>query len=193
MRHIIRDNLAVWMLCSFIGMALPCMLSLQFIRNAPVEGTRVAAMTADGMAEQFPAYRTLLWSATLLVGFLVLAPGQIMAGDQIARRWTDIIWATNPRVQRLGGNQVKYIYYGILSTYGVWGAIVILARFSPLLIATVGAGLQNVAIGVASLHTLYVNRTLLPPKLRPGWFMQLGLVFCGIVFLGISVVVVVTL
>ncbi|MBI3465272.1 MAG: Nramp family divalent metal transporter [Planctomycetes bacterium] len=193
MRHIIRDNLAVWMVCSFIGMALPCMLSLQFIRNAPVEGTRVAAMTADGMAEQFPAYRTLLWSATLLVGFLVLAPGQIMAGDQIARRWTDIIWATNPRVQRLGGNQVKYIYYGILSTYGVWGAIVILARFSPLLIATVGAGLQNVAIGVASLHTLYVNRTLLPRELRPGWFMQLGLVFCGIVFLGISVIVVVTL
>src|SRR6185503_17484568 len=31
-RHIVRDQLAVWMLCSFVGMALPCMLSLQFIR-----------------------------------------------------------------------------------------------------------------------------------------------------------------
>jgi hypothetical protein len=191
-RHIIRDQLAVWMPCSFIGMALPCMISLQFIRNAPVEGTRVAAMTADGMAEQLPQYRTILWASTLLVGFLVLAPGQIMAADQIARRWTDIIWTTNPRVQRLGGNKVKYIYYGILALYAVWGSIVILKRFSPLLIATIGAGLQNVAIGVASLHTLAVNRTLLPRELRPNWFMQAGLVFCGVVFLGISLLVVAT-
>lgn len=192
MRHILRDQLAVWMFCSFVGMALPCMLSLQFIRNAPVEGTRVAAMTADGMAEQFPELRFLLWSATLLIGFLVLAPGQIMASDQIARRWTDIIWTTNRRVQKWGGGNVKYIYYGILAVYFVWGSIVILARFSPLLIATVGATLQSVALGVAAWHTLYVNRTLLPPELRPNWFMQSGLVFCGLVFLGVSLLVVIT-
>jgi len=29
--------------------------------------------------------------------------------------------------------------------------------------------------------------------LRPNWFMQLGLVFCGMVFFGISVIVVATL
>jgi hypothetical protein len=191
-RHIVRDQLAVWMFCSFLGMALPCMLSLQFIRNAPVEGTRVAAMTADGMAEQLPEYRALLWYGTLLVGFLVLAPGQVMAGDQIARRWTDIIWTTNRSVQRLGGNNVKYVYYGILTIYAIWGSIVILAKFSPLFIATMGAALQGFALGVAALHTLYVNRTLLPPDLRPNWFMQLGLVFCGMVFLGISVIVVAT-
>jgi replicative superfamily II helicase len=93
MRHVLRDQFAVWMFCSFVGMALPCMLSLQFFRNAPVEGTRVAAMTADGMAEQLPEYRTLLWLATLLVGFLVLA----VAGDhgnEVARR------------RRLGGERV---------------------------------------------------------------------------------------
>src|SRR5262245_37736513 len=111
MRHVLRDQFVVWTLCSFVGMALPCMLSLQFIRNAPVEGTRVAAMTADGMAEQYPEYRTLLWLATLLVGFLVLAPGQIMASDQIARRWTDIIWTTNRHIHKLGLSNVKYVYY----------------------------------------------------------------------------------
>jgi hypothetical protein len=193
MRHVLRDQLAVWTPCAFVGMALPCMLSLQFIRNAPVEGTRVAAMTADGMAEQLPEFRVLLWFLTLLVGFLVLAPGQIMAADQIARRWTDIVWTTNPRVRQLGGNQVKYIYYGILSVYAVWGSIVILARFSPLLIATVGAALQGVSLGVASWHTLYLNRTLLPRELRPNWFMQMGLVFCGLVFLGVSAIVVWTM
>ena len=192
MRHVLRDQFAVWMFCSFVGMALPCMLSLQFIRNAPVEGTRVAAMTADGMAEQHPEYRTLLWLATLLVGFLVLAPGQIMASDQIARRWTDIIWTTNPHMHKLGGHNVKYVYYCILGLYFVWGSIVILLRFSPLFIATVGAALQGLALGIASLHTLYVNRTLLPRELRPNWFMQLGLIFCGLLFLVISAIVVVT-
>src|SRR5439155_17316586 len=46
-RHIVRDQMFVWMTASFIGMALPCMLSLQFIRNATVAGDRVAAMTAE--------------------------------------------------------------------------------------------------------------------------------------------------
>jgi hypothetical protein len=53
--------------------------------------------------------------------------------------------------------------------------------------------LQNISIGVASLHTLWVNRTLLPRELRPNWFMQLGLIFSGMVFLGISGIVVATL
>jgi hypothetical protein len=38
-----------------------------------------------------------------------------------------------------------------------------------------------------------VNRTLLPPELRPNWFMQLGVVFCGLFFLGIAAIVVLTL
>ena len=37
MRHVRRDQLAVWMLCSVIGMALPCMLSLEFIRQQDVK------------------------------------------------------------------------------------------------------------------------------------------------------------
>jgi len=57
---------------------------------------------------------------------------------------------------------VKYVYYGILSVYAVWGSIVILAGISPLRIATIGSVLQGLSLGVAALHTLHVNRTLLP-------------------------------
>ena len=110
---------------SFIGMALPCMLSLQFIRNATVAGDRVAAMTAEGIAMRYPDYGGLFWTLTLLCGFLVLAPGQISVGDQIARRWTDIIWTASSRVKRLGGTRVKYVYYSILSVYAVWGLFVL--------------------------------------------------------------------
>ena len=62
MRHILRDQIAIWMAASFIGMALPCMLSLQFIRNATVAGDRVAAMTAEGIAERYPEYGGLFWT-----------------------------------------------------------------------------------------------------------------------------------
>jgi hypothetical protein len=131
MRHITTDQLGIWMLCSVIGMALPCMMSLEFIRNAPVSGDRVAAMTADGMTERYPESRAGLWFLTLLVGFLVLAPGQILSGDQMARRWTDILWVASKRTHKLEGHKVKYVYYIILFIYGVWG-LVALTVFDPL-------------------------------------------------------------
>ena len=191
-RHIVKDQVAVWMFCSILGMALPCMLSLEFIRNAPVSGNRVAAMTAEGMAARYPDSGQVLWSLTLLCGFVVLAPGQILAADQVARRWTDIIWTAHPRAQRMHGNQVKYVYYSILVGYGAIG-LVLMAFFDPLVTAKIGAGLMNVGLGAVSLHTLYVNRTLLPPALRPNWLMQLGVLSCGVFFLGISAIVVMNL
>ncbi|MEX0677484.1 MAG: Nramp family divalent metal transporter [Pirellulales bacterium] len=192
MRHIFRDQTAVWMLASFVGMALPCMLSLEFIRNATVAGDRVAAMTAEGISLRHPNHAALFWTLTLLCGFLVLAPGQISASDQIARRWTDIIWTASSRMKRLGGNRVKYVYYSILTVYSVWGLFV-LWRLPALDIAKIGAVLGNIALGFSALHSLYAIRTLLPKPLRPHWLMQIGVVLCGIFFIGISLVVMVDL
>ena len=190
MRHIFRDQTAVWMVASFVGMALPCMLSLQFIRNATVAGDRVAAMTAEGISVRHPEYSTVFWTLTLLCGFLVLAPGQISVGDQIARRWTDIIWTASSSAKRLGGTRVKYVYYSILSIYAVWGLFV-LWRLPALDIAKIGAVLGNLALGFSALHSLYVNRHLMPRELRPHWILQIGVIFCGIFFIGISLIVIV--
>jgi Mn2+/Fe2+ NRAMP family transporter len=187
-RHILRDQLAIWMAASFIGMALPCMLSLEFIRHAPVSGDRVAAMVAEGMADRYPSYRDFLWPTTLLVGFLILAPGQILAGDQLARRWTDIIWTSSAWARRLREDRVKLVYYGILACYGVWGLIA-LSLFDPLQILKVAGVLMNVALGFAAWHTLYVNLSLLPRDLRPNWLMRLGTFACGAFFLGVSALV----
>ena len=184
-RYIVTDQTAVWITACFIGMALPCMLSIEFIRNAPVAGDRVAAMTADGISSAYPAYGAVLWPLTLLCGFLVLAPGSTFSADSLARRWTDIIWVVNPRVKKMKGNQVKYIYYGILVAYIIWGTFA-LTLFDPLTLAKYGAGIGNLALGVSAVHTLYVNRKFLPPEMRPGWFMQLGLAMCAIAFLSIA-------
>ena len=190
-RFIVRDQAGVWLGCCLLGMALPCMMSLEFIRNVPVEGNRAAAMTAVGLADHMPEYRGLIWPFMLMISFLVLAPNAVFSGEQISRRWTDVIWTISPRARRLEGGQVRLIYYSILGVYGVWGLFA-LAMFDPLQIAVIGAVLQNVALGCAALHTLYVNRTLLPKELQPNALMQFGLVFCSLFFITVTFVVVVT-
>lgn len=181
--HIGRDQ-AIWIVASVIGMALPCMMSLEFIRNTSVVGDRVAAMAAEGITVRYPSFASVLWFLTLFCGFLVLAPGQVGVGDQVARRWTDMIWNSIPRVKRLG--EVRYVYYGILVALAAFG-LVILVVFPAVQTATISAVLQNIALGTAALMSLYVNRKLLPRELQPGWFHQLGVVLCGLFFLGISV------
>jgi hypothetical protein len=187
MRHILRDQW-VWILASIIGMALPCMMSLEFIRNATVTGDRVAAMSAEGIATRYPSVGPLFWFMTLLCGFLVLAPGQVSAGDQIARRWTDMIWTVKSQGGSSGLRDVRYVYYGILGGYCVCG-LIILWLFPTLAIAKISTVLQNVALGVVALLSLYVNRVLMPKELRPSWFLQSGVIVCGLFFLGISVAV----
>ncbi len=191
MRHIRRDQ-AIWVLASILGMALPCMMSLEFIRNATVTGDRVAAMTAEGIALRYPSFGGLFWVLTLSCGFLVLAPGQVSVCDQIARRWTDMIWTASPRIKQLGQGEVRYLYYGILLAYGIWGLFV-LWLLPALQIAKIGAVLGNVALGVSALQALYVNRRLIPPSLRPHPLMQVGVALCGVFFLGISIAVIATL
>jgi hypothetical protein len=187
MRHIRRDQF-VWTIAQFVGMALPCMLTLEFIRNWTVEGNRIAAMTADGMAEQYPDHRLLFWTLTLFCGFIILAPGQISVSDQIARRWTDILWTTTKWARRFAGPKVKYLYYGILAIFCVWGMLA-LTFFDPLQILKISTVLQNIGLGFSALHALYVTRALMPRELRPSMFMQLGVVACGAFFLGISAIV----
>ena len=187
-RHILRDQ-GIWIVCCFLGMALPCMMSLQFIRNAPLSGNRVAAMSAEGMAAHYPEYAFLLWPLTLLISFIVLAPNQISSGDVLPRRWGDVLWTVSRQARRLKGNQVRYLYYGILTLYGVWG-LSALAFFDPLQIAKIGTVLSNLALGASGLHILYVNRTLLPREVQPKWLIQAGLLCSGLFFLGVTAVVI---
>lgn len=190
-QHIRRDQ-AIWLVGSLLGMALPCMMSIEFVRNAPIAGNRVGAMLADGMVSRYPDYGYILWPLALFVSFLVLGPNQIHSNDNLARRWTDIIWTISTTARRLDGNQVKFIYYGILTAYGIWGVFA-LAFFNPLQLAKIGTVLHNVALGSTSLHILYVNHSLLPPELRPSWVMKAGVLCCGLFFLGITVVVAVVI
>ena len=74
-----------------------------------------------------------------------------------------MIWTASARAHRLGRGEVRYIYYGILAIYALWG-LVILWYLPAFQIAKIGAVLGNLALGFSTLQALYVNRVLMPPE-----------------------------
>src|SRR6185503_9964008 len=111
---------AIWVIGCILGMGIPSLVSLEFIRDLgrKVEGDELAAVTARLITER--TGHQIFWWLTLLCGFMVVTPSQVSTIDGIIRRWTDIIWTGIPAVQKMRGNQVKYIYYGLLAGYAVF-------------------------------------------------------------------------
>jgi len=130
----------------------------------------------------------IFWFLTLLCGFIVLGPAQIGTIDTFCRRWTDVIWSASRQVRHLGDDKVKYIYYSLMITYGIWGIIVLTLFPDPLLIVKLASVPLNFALGLSAIHTLFVNCVLLPEPLRPGWFMRLSMVVSALFFVGIAII-----
>lgn len=186
LNHIRRDQLLLWAPGCVVGMALPAMVSYEYLRGVRnVEGNAVAAMVAGRLAEQHGA---AFWLLTLLCGFAILAPTQVSNLDGISRRWADVIWTGVRRLRGVEGNKVKYVYYSILALYGVWGLVALRVTPNPLVLAIASGVMMNIALGVSALHTLYVLMVLLPKPLRPGWVFRAGLLCCGVFYIGISTI-----
>jgi hypothetical protein len=186
LRHILRDQMALWAPGCVLGMALPAMFSYEFLRGVTdIQGHAAAAMTAEAIAARHGRW---LWFLTLLCGFLVMAPTQVSQLDNICRRWTDVLWTGARRLRRLEEHKVKYVYYAILAAYGVWGLIALRLTPNPLALAIASGVMMNFALGFSALHTLYVNLVLLPPALRPGRLLRAGLLTCAVFYFGISAI-----
>jgi hypothetical protein len=184
--HIRRDQLLLWVPGCMLGMALPSMFSYQYIRGITnVEGNAAAAMTAQAVAAQ---HGQIFWFLTLLCGFLIMAPTQVSQIDTITRRWTDVLWTGWGRLRGLDGNQVKYVYYTILSLYALWGLAALKLTPNPLVLAISSGVLMNFALGFSALHTLYVSLVLVPKPLRAGWLMRAGLAACALFYISISAI-----
>jgi hypothetical protein len=184
LRHILRDQCVLWGPACVIGMALPSMLSYEFIRGVTgVQGHEAVGMTARAIAER---HGNVFWVLTLLCGVLILFPTQISNLDGISRRWTDVIWIGARSVRRLDGHQVKYVYYALLASYAVWGLIALSLSPNPLFLTILNGVLMNLGMGISAMHVVYVHRTILPREARGPWTMQVGLVACGFFYIGIS-------
>jgi hypothetical protein len=202
-RHVLADQWLVWAPGCLMGMALPALLSLEFTPYSRLGGSAQewsqALMTADGLrhAPRFaPAVAWCLWAAAVVVGLMVVLPSQMSIVDEFSRRWTDIFWSGVPAVRaRMRGESAWVLYYAILGCYLLWSvacAAVFNRYGTPKLMTVVIANLNNVSIGVTSVHLWWINRRLLPPAVRPRWYSQAGVLLCGAFYLGIATLVIVT-
>lgn len=195
-RYVLADQAFIWTAGCFMGMALPALLSLEFARYSTLQGIASkldwaqALITADGLrhAPRFGAVVSrILWGSALVAGLAVMLPSQMSIVDDFSRRWTDAIWTANARVRRtFQPDQVKWIYYGILTAYIIWSFLFVNLFSTPKLMTIVIANLNNVAIGVTSFLLIRVNHRLLPPELRPGPIATIGVLCCGAFYLGLA-------
>ena len=212
-KHIMRDQWVIWAPACFIGLALPSMLSVEFLdRGASVPDKWVAAtMTAEGVRDRVngvvttdnPSNMTAealaaqeanegslgnaFWFMTVFCGFLVLAPSMSTSADGVIRRWVDVFWTTSERLRDMPPGAIKTVYFRVLIVYALLG-LVTLVSIKPATLLMIAAAIYNYALGISCLHTLYVNRSLLPQQLQARTSMQIALFLTGLFFLFIGCV-----
>jgi hypothetical protein len=200
--YLARDQLLVWMPACLVGMALPSMLSIEFLpRGTEADNWNTAVMTAGGVQKHVtspppgvlvseaglspylagPGWGRFFWGMTLFCGFLVLGTTLVSTIDGIIRRWVDVFWIAIPALHAVDPKNIRYVYFGTLIAYGCFGILTVWIYNPAELIkwATLG---YNFAIGFSSWHTVAINHTLLPPKLRPGIVPTISLIAAGVYF-----------
>lgn len=190
LKHIQRDQLAVWMPACFIGLALPSMLSVQFLErgNVPKDNWMAASMTAGGVSNAVGgSWGPTFWYLTLFCGFLVLATSMAGTADGVLRRWVDVFWTASPRLRQWNPKSIGKFYFAMLCIYAAFGMVMLLLVPGDVLLKRIGI-IYNFALGFSCWHTLAVNIILLPRELRPGWFRRVMLVLAGAFFFTIGLV-----
>lgn len=194
-RHVMREQWCLWMPACFLGIALPSMLSVQFLpRGTKLENDWLAAgMTADGVShavgETVSTWGTAFhflgpsfWYLTLFCGLLVLATSMATTADGVLRRWVDVFWTALPWLRQWDTRHIGRLYFGVLCIYLVFGLIMLtLIPGDKLLVMATGV-LYNFALGFSCFHVLYVNWLLLPKAIQPNWLQRVCLGAAGVYF-----------
>ena len=113
-RVIYRDQWAIWFVGCILGVAIPALVSMEYLRpeflaGKTFKGDEVAAKTAEALRDH--TGHQIFWFMTLLCGFLVMAPNQITAADGLVRRWTELLWTGNRKLHRLEGSKARFVVF----------------------------------------------------------------------------------
>lgn len=189
-RHITRDQMCVWMPACFIGLALPSMLSIQFLERGLVlssaEEYKAAVMTAGGVeAGVGGAYGRVFWYMTLVCGFLVLGTSMVSTADGVLRRWVDVFWTSSAKLRELDPRSIGKVYFRVLCVYAGFGLLVLMFT-SPFMLLKISTNIYNYALGFSCFHAIVINTTLLPHELRPSVLRRCALGSAGMFFLVIA-------
>jgi len=178
------DQWAVFALGSIVGMMLVTLMSLEFVpAGTMMGGWAVADLQASAIAER---HGRIFWHLTLLTGFWVLFKTQLGQSDGLVRTLTDMLWSGSARLRRRSGVDVRRMYYSILAVFVIWGCIA-LNLAQPLTLVVIGANVAGLNFVFISVHTLVVNRRVLPRELRPPVWREIMVALCALFFGGFVV------
>jgi hypothetical protein len=116
------------------------------------------------------------------MGFWVLFKTQLGSSDGLVRSITDMLWSGSPAVRRWRGGDVRAVYYGVMGAFVVWGCLA-LNLAQPLTLVIISANIAAFNLVLLSVHTLVLNRRVLPLELRPPAWRE-GMVVLGALFFG---------
>jgi hypothetical protein len=187
--HVQREQYLVWLPACFIGLALPSMLSVQFLPRGTIlaDKWQAAGMTAGSVRDVVgPTFGQLFWYLTLFCGLLVLGTSMVGTADGVLRRWVDVFWTSSKRLRTWDPRHIGRLYFGCLCVYFILGMTMLLWLRGDTLLVTATGMMYNYALGFSCLHTLVINLTLLPRPLRPHLWQQIGLVLGAIFFIAIG-------
>jgi hypothetical protein len=193
-RHCLRDQLVIWMPACFIGIALPSMLSLVFLKRGTIANSdwEVPGMTADGVSDAVANLwgsewlGGLFWYLTLFCGLIILWPSAATTADGVLRRWVDVFWTGSRWARKWSTDRIAWLYFGVLITYSIVGLIALSFK-RPQILIEISTTIYNYALGISCFHVLAINLILLPKQIRPNWFMRSGLVLAGLYFFALAV------
>lgn len=180
------DQWGIFALGSLVGMALTVALTLEYVpQGAAIDGWAAANLQAQGIAA---VHGPLFWTLTLVCGFWVLFSTQLAIVDGLPRATTDILWSGSQTARRWRGGDVRAVYYGVLVVFAVWGCIG-LNLAQPLTLIKIGANIAGINTCLLSVHTLLLNRRVLPRELRPAAWREGALLLCALFYGGFALLV----
>jgi hypothetical protein len=158
----------------FLGMALPALLTLQFVpQGTDIIGTwGGATYQAEGIGR---AFGQAAWSLTLLNAFWIMFSTQLGNTDILARTVTDMAWSTHPWIRKATREDVRKLYYTVLllfTLFGVWA----IRQATPGVLIVLGAFMASFNFVVIGIHVLVVQKRFLPRALQMPWWRE-GLIY----------------
>jgi hypothetical protein len=184
-RYLRTDFWYLWTAGCLACMAFPALLAAHFAGPGAIwTGLTAPTWLAQGMGWR---YGFVFWALVLLTGFTILALTQVGIVEGFARSVTDIVWTAWARGRAPGAEGAAgALYYVVLVCFTAAGCIAMTVGDSFQLIL-IGANVAAFNFVVLSLHTLWINRALLPRELRPSIWRELGVLACGAFFAALLV------
>ena len=179
-KFVFSDQIVVWAFGCFVGMFLNCILAAHVIpQGTELSGLSIGAFQAEYLSKEGGA---LLGIVTLINGFWILFGSQLVTIDAVVRLTTDVLWGMSERVRRFAKEDIRRVYYGLLTVLVVWGCVAInLAQ--PKALALLAANAAGFILVVSGINILVLNHKVLPRAVQGAWWLR-GLVVGAILFYG---------